>query len=169
MNRVRVTVSSLMLSAAALVSLALSEGYTTQAVRPLPGDVPTVGFGSTARPDGTPVRMGDTTTPPQALQQKLRDIRSFEGALKGCVTSPLTQGEYDSLVDLAYNVGPAAVCGSTMVRLHNEGKHTEACAQFDRWVFFQGKDCRDPANRCGGLVTRRARARAVCEGREDPP
>ena len=92
-------------------------------------------------------------------------VRQFEGELKGCVTAPLTQGEYDSLVSLAYNVGAGPVCRSTMVRLHNAGQHAEACAQFDRWTFFQGKDCRDPANRCGGLAKRRERERATCEGR----
>jgi lysozyme len=51
-----------------------------------------------------------------------------------------------------------------MVRLHNAGQHAEACAQFYRWLFFHGKDCRDPANRCAGLPKRRAQERATCEG-----
>ena len=160
----RVKSSLLVLAASTLVGLALHEGYTDKAVIPVPGDVPTIGFGSTRRPDGAPVQMGDRTTPPQALAQKLRDVRQFEGELKGCVTAPLTQGEYDSLVSLAYNVGAGAVCRSTMVRLHNAGRHAEACAQFDRWTYFQGKDCREPANRCSGLAKRRAAERAMCEG-----
>ena len=162
--KVRLAVSALSLSAAALVGLAVQEGYTDRSVIPVPGDVPTIGFGSTRRQDGAPVQMGDRTTPPQALAQKLRDVRQFEGELKGCVTAPLTQGEYDSLVSLAYNVGAGAVCRSTMVRLHNAGRHAEACAQFDRWTYFQGKDCREPANRCSGLAKRRAAERAMCEG-----
>lgn len=164
MSKARIAIAALSLSAAGLVSLALQEGYTDRAVIPVPGDVPTVGFGSTKRPDGSPVQMTDRTTPPQALAQKLRDVRKFEGELKGCVSAELTQGEYDSLVSLAYNVGAGPVCRSTMVRLHNEGKHAEACAQFDRWTFFQGKDCKDPANRCTGLAKRRASERAMCEG-----
>jgi lysozyme len=157
--------AALSLSAAGLVALVMDEGYTEKAVRPLPGDVPTVGFGSTRRPDGSPVQMGDTTRPPQALALALREVRQFESALQRCVTAPLTQGEYDSLVSLAYNVGADAVCRSTMVRLHNAGQHAQACAEFDRWTFFQGKDCRDPAHRCGGLVKRRESERAKCEGR----
>lgn len=164
MNKVRLALSALSLSAAALVGLAMQEGYTERAVIPVPGDVPTVGFGSTRRPDGAPVQMGDRTTPPAALAQKLRDVRVFEGELRACVTAPLTQGEYDSLVSLAYNVGAGPVCRSTMVKLHNAGRHAEACAQFDRWTIYQGKDCRDPANRCTGLVKRRASERAMCEG-----
>jgi lysozyme len=163
--RARVAISALSLSAAALVGLAVHEGYTDRAVRPLPGDVPTVGFGTTRRPDGTPVQMGDTTAPVPALQAKLRDVRQFEGELRGCVTAPLHQHEYDALVRWAYNVGPAAACSSTLVRLTNAGRYAEACAQYDRWTYFQGRDCRDPANRCSGLVTRRAEERALCEGR----
>lgn len=164
MNKIRIAISALTLSATALVGLALQEGYTDKAIQPLPGDKWTHGFGSTTNAQGQPLKPGEATTPPRALEQKLRDIRQFEGALKGCVTAELTQGEYDSLVSLAYNVGAEAVCKSTMVRLHNEGKHAQACAQFDRWTFYQRKDCRNPANRCGGQVKRRAAERAMCEG-----
>ena len=163
MSKVRIAIAALSLSASALVGLALKEGYPDKAVQPLPGDKWTNGFGSTTNDKGQALKPGDTTTPPQALAKKLRDVREFEGDLKGCVKAELTQGEYDSLVSLAYNVGSDAVCTSTMVRLHNAGKHAEACAQFDRWTFYKRKDCKDPANKCGGLVKRRAEERAMCE------
>lgn len=166
MSKLRIAIGALTLSAAALVGLAQREGYTDRAVQPLPGDKWTNGFGSTTNDAGQALKPGETVTPPQALARKLRDVRRFEGALKGCVTAELTQGEYDSLVSLAYNVGADAVCKSTMVRLHNAGQHAEACAQFDRWTYYQGRDCRDPTNGCRGQVTRRADERAQCEGRE---
>lgn len=164
MSKVRLAISALALSAAAFVGLISHEGYTDQAVQPLPGDRWTQGFGSTTKADGAAVKPGDKTTPTAAVAQALRDVRTFEGKLQGCITAPLTQGEYDSLVSLAYNVGGDAVCRSTMVQLHNQGRHEEACAQFDRWTFYQGRDCKDPANRCTGLAKRRAAERAMCEG-----
>lgn len=164
-SKLRAAVGALSLSAAALVGLAVNEGFTPTAVQPLPGDKWTNGFGSTTNDAGQPLKPGEAVTPPQALARKLRDVRKSEGALQECVTAELTQGEYDSLVRLAYNVGPAAVCGSRMVKLHNADKHAEACAEFDRWTYYQGKDCKIPANRCGGLVKRRAEERAMCEGR----
>lgn len=164
MKHPRIIVTALALSAAGLVALTQDEGYTDQAVRPLPTDRPTYGFGSTWRPDGSPVQMGDTIRPAQALALTLREVRKGETTLHRCVTAPLTQGEFDSLVSLAYNVGASAVCNSTMVRLHNAGQHAQACAEFDRWVYFQGRDCRDPAHRCAGLPKRRATERAMCEG-----
>ena len=161
----RKAVAGLVLSAAGLVSIVLHEGYTDRAVKPLPGDVPTVGFGSTTLLDGSPVRMGDTTTPAQALARALADVQRFEGALRQCVRVPLHQHEYDAFLSFAYNVGAGKFCGSTLVRKLNAGDYAGACSEFDRWVFFQGKDCRDPVNRCGGLVRRRADERAKCEGK----
>lgn len=165
MSKSRIAIGLLSLSALGLVGIVQQEGYTDQAVIPVPGDVPTYGFGSTRKADGASVKMGDTIKPAAALRLSLSEIQGAEAALQQCVTSPLTQGEYDSLVSLAYNVGTGAVCKSTMVRLHNAGQHEAACAEFDRWTFFQGKDCKEPANRCSGLAKRRAAERAQCEGR----
>ena len=149
MNR-RTGIATLALSATALVALALSEGYTGKAVQPLPGDKPTIGFGTT---DG--VRMGDTITPPVALARKLRDVQAFEGAIKQCVRVPLSQGEYDAYVSLAYNIGSKAFCGSTLVRELNAGNYDAACKQILRWDRFKGQQIR-------GLTLRREREYQVC-------
>jgi lysozyme len=151
--KARIAVAALSLSATGLVGIALHEGYTDRAVRPLPTDVPTVGFGTTKRPDGSPVQMGDTVTPPQALARALADVQK------------LHQHEYDAFLSFAYNVGAGAFCNSTMARRLNAGDYAGACAEFERWTFFQGRDCRDPSNRCQGLAKRRADERAKCEGR----
>jgi lysozyme len=148
MNRVQL--ASLTLSAAALVGLALSEGYTDRAVQPLPGDKWTVGFGTT---DG--VKAGDTIAPPKALERKLRDVQTFEGALKQCVTAPLAQHEYDAYVSLAYNIGSTAFCSSTLVRVLNAGDYTGACQQILRWDKFKGQPVR-------GLTVRREREYRQC-------
>jgi lysozyme len=158
MSKIRVVASSLALSAAGLVGLVLHEGYTDKAIQPLPGDKWTVGFGTTGG-----VRPGDRVTPPQALARALRDVQQFEGALKACVTVPLTQSEYDVYVDFSYNIGSAAFCRSTLVARLNAKDYDGACAELSRWTMFKGKDCRDPANKCRGLVDRRAVARAKCE------
>lgn len=152
MNKARIAISALALSASALVGIAVHEGYSPVAYRPVPGDVPTVGFGTT---EG--VKMGDRIEPVQALTRKLADVQRFEGALKQCVRVPLHQHEYDAFLSLAYNIGPGAFCGSTLVRLLNQGQYAEACAQISRWTKFRGQDL-------PGLVKRRAEERAKCEG-----
>jgi lysozyme len=142
MNRFRVAIAALSISGAAFVGLALHEGYTDRAIIPVPGDRPTIGFGTT---DG--VKMGDRTTPPQALSRALIDVQKFEGALKTCVKVPLHQHEYDAYLRLAYNIGASAFCGSTLVRLLNQEQYRAACEQILRWNQFQGKPLQGLTNR----------------------
>lgn len=152
MNRLRVAIATLSISGAAFVGLAMHEGYTDRAIIPVPGDRPTIGFGTT---DG--VKLGDRTTPPQALARALTDVQEFEGAIKTCVKVPLHQHEYDAYLQLSYNIGASAFCGSTLVRLLNLEQYRAACEQILRWNMFQGKPLR-------GLTTRRQRERKLCLG-----
>jgi lysozyme len=152
MDRLRVAAAALTLSAAAFVGLAVHEGYSDSAIIPVPGDVPTIGFGTTGG-----VKLGDKTTPTQALARALSDVQRFEGALKTCVKVPLHQHEYDAYLSLAYNIGPTAFCNSTLVRLLNEGRYAEACNQILRWDKFQGEPLR-------GLTIRRQQEHRKCLG-----
>ncbi len=142
----------LVLSASALVGLALHEGYSDRAIIPVPGDKPTIGFGTT---DG--VQMGDRITPPQALSRALNDVQKFEGALKQCVKVPLHQHEYDAYISLAYNIGPTAFCGSTLVRKLNAEDYDGACKEILRWDRFKGQPLR-------GLTVRRQKEYLTCIG-----
>lgn len=146
----RVKLAGLALSATALVGLALHEGYTDTAVIPVKGDVPTIGFGTT---EG--VKLGDRTTPPQALVRALQDAQKYEGALKRCVTVPLHQYEYDAYISLAYNIGPTAFCGSTLVRKLNAQDYAGACKEILRWDKFKGQPLR-------GLTIRRQKEHEQC-------
>ena len=145
----RQTIATLSLSAAALVGIALHEGYTDKAVVPIPGDVPTIGFGTTEN-----VHMGDRITPPQALARALTDIQKYEGALKRCVTAPLHQYEYDTYIDLAYNIGSGAFCRSTLVKKLNAGDYAGACREILQW------------NRAGGRIVPGLVARREAEYRQ---
>lgn len=146
----RRAVAALALSAAGLVSLLQSEGYTSRAVIPINGDVPTIGFGTTAG-----VKMGDTITPQAAVSRALSDVSKFDGALKRCVKVPLTQGEYDAYLSLSYNIGSGAFCGSTLVRKLNAGDYAGACEQVLAWDKAGGR-------RVQGLTARRHREYAQC-------
>lgn len=143
----RILLAALTLSAAGLVGIVTDEGYTGTAVIPIPGDVPTIGFGTTGG-----VKMGDKTTPVAALARALTDINKFEGAVKQCVHVPLHQYEYDVYINFSYNIGAAAFCSSTLVKKLNAQDYAGACAEISRWV-------KQPQ-----LTARRARERAQCEG-----
>jgi lysozyme len=141
MSKVRIAVAALSLSAAGLVSLLNSEWFVDKAMIPTKGDRPTVGFGSTIREDGSPVQMGDTITPNKALNRSLLHIQKDEHGLKRCVTQPLSQIEYDLLVDHAYQYGVSKTCSSSMVRFANQGRYKESCESHALWKKSQGRDC----------------------------
>ena len=163
----RQALATLALSAAGLVGIVAREGYSDRAYPdPVHGStVPTIGFGST---DG--VRMGDTTTPVPALERALRDIRSYEGALKQCVKVPLHQAEYDAYVSLAYNIGAFNFCTggregrvSTLVTRLNAEDYEGACNAILDWKYAGGTDCSAPGNKvCAGLWKDRLRLHAQC-------
>lgn len=156
-SRGRILVAALSLSAAGFVGLLQQEGYTDTAVIPVPGDVPTIGFGTT---EG--VHLGDRITPPKAVARALNDIQKYEGAMHQCVTVPLHQAEYDVFLSTAYNVGPGAFCKSTLVKKLNTGDYRGACDELLRWRFFQGRDCSKTGSGCAGLWKRRQDDRAKC-------
>lgn len=146
--RGRAAAALLALSAAGLVAIANHEGYTERAIIPVAGDVPTIGVGTTAGG-----KLGDRTTPPRALASLLAGVSVAEQAVARCTTQPITQGQFDALASLAYNIGGGAYCGSTLVRRLNAGDCPGAAAEFDRWVRVQGRVA-------PGLVARRADERA---------
>lgn len=148
----RIAIAALSLSAVAFGGLVAYEGYSPTAYVPVKGDVPTIGFGTT---EG--VKPGDTITPPQAVQRALRDVSKYEGAIRQCVKVPLHQYEYDAYVSLAYNIGPVAFCGSTLVKKLNAGDYEGACTEILRWDRFKGKPL-------AGLTKRRQQENARCRG-----
>ena len=161
---VRIGIGALALSAAGLVGLITHESYTNRAIIPVAGDRPTVGFGSTFRDDGSPVKMGDTITPPKAVARTLAHIAKDEGKLRQCVTAPLSQVEYDLLVDHSYQYGAAATCSSNIIELTNAGRYAEACAAYLQWRFVKRRDCSVRSNGCYGVWTRSQERQAKCLG-----
>lgn len=138
----------------------MREGYSDEAIIPVPGDVPTVGFGTT---EG--VKMGDRITPPQAVARALQDVSKFEGALKQCVKVPLSQREYDVYLSMTYNIGSTAFCRSSMVRALNEYRYEDACNHILDWKMFNGFDCSTPGNKiCYGLWKDRLKLNKDCKG-----
>ena len=156
MNRIRIT--GLSLSAAALIGLAVHEGYRDTAYIPVPGDVPTIDFGSTTHADGRPVRLGDKSDPIRGLirlgqhvDQKQRDLRECIGDV------PMHQHEWDAIVSWAYNVGTGAACRSTLVKRLQAFDYAGSCRELLRWDKFNGQAL-------PGLTKRRQDEYRLCMG-----
>ena len=164
MSRARVVVASLSLSAAAFIGLVMDENYTDTAVIPTKNDRPTVGFGSTFHADGSPVKMGDRTTPVRALvtaQAHIsREEAIFRASLEG---AELHQAEFDVYMDWVYQYGTGAWSKSSMRRLILAGDYAAACDALLRYRFSGGFDCSTPGNkRCAGVWTRQLERHAKC-------
>lgn len=149
---IRPAVTSLYLSAAVLVGIALEEGFTSKAVIPVPGDVPTIGFGTT---EG--VKKGDVITPERALVRLLGDADKFSEGVKKCAAVPLYQYEFDAYVSLSYNIGTGAFCNSTLVKKLKAYDYEGACKEILRWDKFKGEPLK-------GLTHRRQREYKLCMG-----
>lgn len=153
MSNQRIMLASLSLSAAALVSIAVHEGYREQAYIPVPGDRITIGFGDTHN-----VKLGDRTDPVRALIKLSEHTENFQKDLKRCIGDvPMHQHEWDSIVAWAYNVGTGSACKSTLVKKLKAGDYKGACAELLKWDKFNGKPLR-------GLTVRRQQEYRQCIG-----
>ena len=166
-SRARISVAALSLSAAAFVGLVVKEGYSDRAIIPTKGDVPTVGFGSTIREDGSRVQMGDTITPVRAVQLAAAHLGKDEAAFRASMPGvALHQAEYDLYMDFVYQYGMPNWQASSMRRHLIAGEYRQACDALLRWRFQAGRDCRDPANwgpqGCKGVWTRQQERHQKC-------
>lgn len=155
----RLSAGVLSLSATGLVGIAMFEGYSGSAYVDQVG-VQTIGFGTTRTADGQAVKPGSTTTPNRALVMLSSDAGSAQARIRSCVGDvPMYQHEWDAYVSLAYNIGPGAFCGSTLVARLKQlpPDYAGACGQILRW------------NRAAGVVLpglkkRREAEFALCMG-----
>lgn len=176
--KMRLLVAGLTLSAGGLISLALSENYVPEAAPPVRGDVPTAGFGSTTNERGEPLKAGEKVDPVRALVLLRKDAGGTERALQQCLAGvALFQHEWDAYMELGFNVGAGAVCGSSIPAKLRAGEYEAACRTV---LDFDGfRDCSKPKVwdakrgrmvcplvRLRGLTLRREREAAKCLGVE---
>lgn len=152
MRAARTAAAALVLSASALVGLAVHEGYRGEAYIPVAGDVPTIGYGETKG-----VAMGDRTDPVRALIRLQASADEYAAAVKRCAPVPMHQHEFDAFVSLTYNIGAGAFCGSTAARKLVLLDYDGACREILRWTKFKGRDL-------PGLVKRRQAEYRQCIG-----
>ena len=149
----RIRLAALSLSATALIGLAVHEGYRDTAYTPVPGDVPTIGFGDTSG-----VKPGDRTDPIRALIRLGQHAEAFQNDLRECIGDvPMHQHEWDAIVSWTYNVGTSAACKSTLVRKLQAFDYDGACRELLRWDKFKGQAL-------PGLTKRRQAEYRLCMG-----
>lgn len=108
----------------------------------------TIGYGHTGS-----VLPGETCTQAQAETWLAGDIAWAGREVNRLVHVPLTQAEFDALVDFTFNCGAGNFDHSSLLELLNHNDHVKAATEFEKW------------DRCAGVelpgLLRRRKAEAT--------
>lgn len=105
------------------------------------GDPWTIGFGAT----GPDIYEGLTWTQEQADERLVKDVQAREAIVDEAVTVDLTQGQFDAMVSIVFNVGYGSKRRNGIIRLKsgepstllqklNDGDYGGAAKEFERWI-----------------------------------
>jgi lysozyme len=99
---------------------------------------------------------GKVYTPAECDAQLDRDLERHAAGIAACVPmDQLTDGQRVAFVDVAYNIGVQAFCGSSMARKASTGDMAGACDALLLWNRAGGREV-------VGLTKRRQRERELC-------
>ena len=135
------------MSAAGLATVKEFEGLRLKAYK-CPAAVWTIGYGHTSAAGAPIVNPDLVITKDEAEEVLARDMEQYEEGVRKYVKVDLTQGQFDALVDFAYNAGVGALAKSTLLKKVNAEKFDEVPAEFMKWTKGGGKEL-------PGLVRRR--------------
>jgi len=135
------------MSAAGLAIVKEFEGLRLKAYK-CPAAVWTIGYGHTTAAGAPIVNPDLVITKDEAEEVLARDMEQYEEGVRKYVKVDLTQGQFDALVDFAYNAGVGALAKSTLLKRVNAEKFDEVPAEFMKWTKGGGKEL-------PGLVRRR--------------
>ena len=129
------------------------EGCELEAYK-CPAHVWTIGYGHTKG-----VVEGMKITKEEAEQMLVDELHEYENYINKYVNVALSQNQFDALVSWVYNLGPANLTASTMLKVLNDGKYEEVPYQMKRWNKAGGKVL-------DGLVRRREAEALLYQGKE---
>jgi lysozyme len=114
-----------------------SEGFRSHVYLDVAG-IPTIGYGHRLlHCDSFPNGIDE----PQAANLLACDVRDAEQAIERLVKTPLTQGQFDALVDFCFNLGAGRLTASTLLKRLNAGRYDEAVEQLLLWDHAGGQEC----------------------------
>lgn len=123
------------LSAEGLDLIRRFEGFRSHAYLDVAG-FPTIGYGHRIVP---PESFPDGVTERQAAALLAGDVSAAEAAVKRLVRVPLTQGQFDALVDFCFNLGAERLASSTLLRVLNANRYHAAAEQLLLWDHAGGE------------------------------
>src|ERR1035437_1798309 len=112
-------------SAAGMELLKASEGFRNRVYLDVAG-FPTIGYGHRLlHPASFPHGIAE----PPAADILATDVRDAEQAVQRLVKVPLTQGQFDALVDFCFNLGSGKLATSTLLKILNRRRYDDAVEQ----------------------------------------
>ncbi|MGA2832931.1 MAG: lysozyme [Terracidiphilus sp.] len=123
-------------STAGMELLKRSEGFRNRVYLDVAG-FPTIGYGHRLfHPESFP----NGITEPQATNLLASDVCEAEQAVGRLVKVPLSQGQFDALVDFVFNLGAGRLEASTLLKSLNDGRFDEAAQELLRWDHADGHE-----------------------------
>jgi lysozyme len=116
-------------SAAGLELLKRSEGFRSRVYLDVAG-FPTIGYGHRLLHSESFSNGIDEALATRIL---VNDVREAEQAVQRLVKVPLTQGQFDALVDFCFNLGGGKLAESTLLKDLNAGRYDAVQEQLLRW------------------------------------
>lgn len=115
-----------------------------------PAGIPTIGYGATFYTTSKKVTMSDKSITEAEAASLLRYmLKSFEQYVDSYAVDTLTQNQFDALVSFCYNLGPANLKSSTLLKKVNANPNDPAIrVEFMKWTKAGGRTL-------AGLVKRR--------------
>lgn len=93
----------------------------------------TIGYGHTKG-----VKQGMTCTQEQAEEWLREDVGEAEATVARLVKVPITQNQYDALVDFCFNLGTKNFYISTLRKLLNKSDYQGCANEFEKWNLVDG-------------------------------
>jgi lysozyme len=113
-----------------------SEGFRSRVYLDVAG-FPTIGYGHRLLNPGS---FPNGIEEPQAAEILASDVREAEEAVQRLVKVPVTQGQFDALVDFCFNLGAGKLTASTLLKILNHGRYDDAAEQLLRWDYAGGQE-----------------------------
>lgn len=110
----------------------------------------TVAYGHT----GSDVFEGLVISQDYADKLLTQDVKRVVDHVNSVVSVPISQNQFDALVDFTFNLGAGRLNNSTLLKKLNTGDYIGASKEFDKWIFAGGEVL-------AGLVKRRGAEKSL--------
>lgn len=99
----------------------------------------TIGYGHTAQAGPPNPKAGMRLTRKQADDLLAADLTQYETAVENALARAPSQVQFDAMVSLCFNIGPANFTRSGVIRAFNDGRTEQAAQAFLAWNRAKGR------------------------------